>query len=87
MKQKNLIELVKQHHPQLSDTQVRLYLNQAMKDFCRKTEIMRTAYQFDTTADQRFYELPTDIILVEKVHVEDYEIPRLIDTPEKQDLT
>ena len=57
-----------------------------MRDFCRKTEIMRTAYQSDTTADQRFYELPTDIILVEKVHVEDYEIPRLVHTPEKQDL-
>ena len=87
MKQKNLIELVKQHHPQLSDTQVRIYLNQAMKDFCRKTAIMRSAYQFNTTADQRFYELPTDIILVEKVHVEDYEIPRLGSPPEKQDLT
>lgn len=86
MKQKQLIELVKQHHPQLSDTQVRLYLNQAMKDFCRKTEVMRTAYQFDTTADQRFYELPNDIILVERVYVEDYQIPRLINKPEKQDL-
>ena len=87
MKQKQLIELVKQHHPQLSDTQVRLYLNQAMKDFCRKTEVMRTAYQFDTTADQRFYELPSDIISIEKVHVEDYEVPRIVNTPEKQDLT
>ena len=87
MTQKTLIELVKQHHPQLSDVQVRLYLNQAMRDFCRKTRIMKSAFQFDTTADQRFYELPSDIISVNKVHVEDYQIPRLVNSPEKQDLT
>ena len=87
MTQKVLIEIVKQHHPHLSDTQVRLYLNQAMRDFCRRTNIMRSAFQFDTTTDQRFYELPSDIISIEKVHVEDYEVPRIVNTPEKQDLT
>ena len=87
MTQKNLIELVKQHHPQLSDKQVRLFLNQAMRDFCRKTEVARSAFQFDTTADQRYYDLPNDIISVERVHVEGNMIPRLVSKPEKQDLS
>ena len=87
MTQKTLIELVKQHHAHLSDAQIRIFLNQAMRDFCRKTEVARSAYQFDTTEDQRYYDLPNDIISVERVHVEDYMIPRLVDKPEKQDLT
>ena len=87
MTQKVMIELIKQHHSQVSDAQARLWLNQAMKDFCRKTKILESAFQFTTTADQRFYDLPSDIIHVKKVYVEDYQIPRLVAKPEKQDLT
>ena len=87
MTQQVMIELIKQHHNQISNSQARLWLNQAMKDFCRKTKLLESAFQFTTTADQRFYQLPSDIIYVQKVHVEDYKIPRVVNKPEKQDLS
>ena len=64
MTQKVMIELIKQHHGQVSDAQARLWLNQAMKDFCRKTKTLESAFQFTTTADQRFYDLPQDCVKV-----------------------
>ena len=87
MTQKVMIELIKQHHPHISDAQIRLWLNMAMKAFCRKTKVLDGVFQFTTNADQRFYDLPSETIYVQKVHVEDYQIPRLVSKPEKQDLT
>jgi len=85
MTQKQLIELVKQHHPELGETQIRLYLNRALDEFCRKTRILNQLYTFPTVADQRYYNLDDDILEVTRVDYDNYEIPRLAVPPEKID--
>ena len=85
MTQTQLIELVKEHHPKMGDAQIRLYLNRALEEFCRKTRILKTLYTFNTVADRRYYELDENILEVTRVDYDDYQIPRLITAPEKID--
>tara|TARA_R100000664_G_C2697542_1_gene99207 strand:+ start:454 stop:723 length:270 start_codon:yes stop_codon:yes gene_type:complete len=86
MTQTQLIELVKQHHPELGEAQIRIYLNQALDEFCRKTRILKTLYTFNTAVDKRYYSISdTSIIEVTRVDYDNYRIPRLVGRPEKID--
>ena len=38
MTQAQMIEIIQQHHPEMGEAQIRLYLNQALDVFCRKTD-------------------------------------------------
>ena len=85
MTQQQLIETIKQHHPNLSDTQIRIHLNTAMKEFCRKTRVLETLYTFNTVAGKRYYNLDDAIVEVKRVDYDNYQIPRLVGQPEKID--
>jgi len=85
MTQQQLIETVKQHHPNLSDTQIRMYLNTAMREFCRKTRVLETLYTFSTVVGKRYYNLDNNILEVTRVDYDNYQIPRLSGQPEKID--
>lgn len=85
MTQQQLIETVKQHHPNLSDTQIRIHLNTAMQEFCRKTRVLETLYTFNTVAGKRYYNLDDAIVEVKRVDYDNYQIPRLVGQPEKID--
>ena len=85
MTQTQIIELVQQHHPEMGETQIRLYLNRALDEFCRKTRILKTLYTFSTVADKRYYNLDSDVLEVTRVDYDNYEIPRLVTAPEKID--
>ena len=85
MTQTQIIELVQQHHPEMGETQIRLYLNRALDEFCRKTRILKTLYTFPTVANKRYYNLDSDILEVTRVDYDNYEIPRLSNPPEKID--
>jgi len=86
--QRQMIEMVQQHHPDVSETQIRIWLNQAMQEFCRKTRILRgTDTSVTTVADKRWYTLPTDILEVLSVDYDGFRINRLIGTPNERDLT
>lgn len=87
MTQQQLIETVKQHHPEMGETQIRIYLNKALDEFCRKTRALNTLYTFPTVADQRYYDLSDDIIEITRVDYDGYEIPRLVGKPEKTDVS
>ena len=87
MTQQQLIETVKQHHPEMGDAQIRIYLNKALDEFCRKTRVLNTLYTFPTVADQRYYDLDDDIIEITRVDYDGYEIPRLVGKPEKTDVS
>ena len=87
MTQQQLIETVKQHHPEMGETQIRIYLNKALDEFCRKTRVLNTLYTFSTVADQRYYDLSDDIIEITRVDYDGYEIPRLVGKPEKTDVS
>ena len=87
MTQQQLIETVKQHHPEMGETQIRIYLNKALDEFCRKTRVLNTLYTFPTVADQRYYDLSDDIIEITRVDYDGYEIPRLVGKPAKTDVS
>ena len=87
MTQQQLIETVKQHHPEMGETQIRIYLNKALDEFCRKTRVLNTLYTFPTVADQRYYDLSDDIIEITRVDYDGYEIPRLVGKAEKTDVS
>lgn len=87
MTQREMIEQVQQLHPEMGEKQIRMYLTQALKEFCRRTKVLKSAYTFTTTADKRWYGLPDNIIEVNSVDYDGYDIPRYIGTPIKKDLT
>ena len=89
MTQKQLIELVKQHHPKMGDAQIRIYLNRALDEFCRKTRILNDVTTFSTEVDKRLYpinNIDSAINEITRVDYDGYEISRLIGRPEKSDV-
>jgi hypothetical protein len=83
-----IIELVKQHHPHMADTEIRLLANRASDDFCAKTEIIKDSWVIgtdatpdDTTANQRYYTIPAEVLTIREVYLNDVLIPRLIGKP------
>jgi len=87
MTQKQLIETVQQHHPHLGETQIRIFLNKALDEFCRKTRVLKQLYTFPTEDGQRYYNLDDAIVEITRVDYDNYEIPRLVGQPEKMDTT
>lgn len=86
MTQRQMIEMIQQHNPSVSETQARIFLNSALEEFCRKTRILKSAFQFDTVKDQRYYDLDDKVIEVISVDFDGYDIPKLTGRPEKRDL-
>ena len=89
-----MIELVRQHHPHMQDNEIRLLLNRASDDFCAKTEMLKDSYSLgeyvdpdSTTANKRYYSLPSEILTVREVYLNDVRIPRLIGKPIIDDTT
>jgi len=81
MTQKQLIELIQQHHATMGETEIRLALNRAQDDYCAKTELIRETYTQDSVAGQRYYTLDAQILKIIAVQINDVEIPRLIGKP------
>ena len=87
IQQRELIELVQQHHPHMGETEVRKALNDAQREICEESGIMKNWFSITTVADTRFYDLDTDIFEVIRVEITDadgnlFSIPRLTPTPE-----
>jgi|19_taG_2_1085344.scaffolds.fasta_scaffold91850_2 hypothetical protein len=94
MTQEQMIESVQQLFPNLGETQIRIWLNLGLKQFCRKTRILKANFSFNTAANKRYYSLGTDvdstgtIIEVLDVNYDNYQIPRLVGgKPDLEDLT
>tara|TARA_R100001163_G_C5025202_1_gene166928 strand:+ start:135 stop:398 length:264 start_codon:yes stop_codon:yes gene_type:complete len=87
MKQKQLHELIQSHHPEMKEGEIRLRLNNALKEFCRKTRILQGAFKFTTQSGQRYYGLDEKIIEITNVDYDGESIERLSGRPDKRDLT
>ena len=87
MTQNQLIDLIKKQIPAATNTEIRIHLNDALDEFCRKSRILTTSFQFTTVADQRYYDLDSDISEITSVDFDGYDIPRLTGRPEKRDLS
>jgi len=81
MIQKQLIELIQQHHTDIGETELRFALNRAKDDFCAKTEIIVNSWVQTSTAGQRYYPLDSEVLRVKEVQINDVVIPRLIGRP------
>ena len=89
-----MIELVRQHHPHMQDNEIRLLLNRASDDFCAKTEMIKHSFSLgadvdpdNTTANKRYYALPSEILTIREVWLNNVSIPRLIGKPIIDDTT
>jgi len=89
-----IIELVRQHHPQMGESEIRLLANRASDDFCAKTEILKDSFSLgadvesdDTTANKRYYTLPSEVLTIREVYLDNVRIPRLIGKPIIDDTT
>jgi len=89
MTQKELIEIIQQHHPSANETSIRRALNRAQDDFGSKTKMMHVGTDGSATlaADQRYYNLMPDTLEIRRVEINDVEIKRMIDRPAKGDYS
>ena len=46
-----MIELIRQHHPNMADNEIRLLLNRASDDFCAKTELIKHSFSLGVDVD------------------------------------
>ena len=90
---KEMIAWVQKNHPHLGDIEIAKLINFAQDDLCHKTEVL-TDYETDTTvADQRWYDLGSQMVETIKiinVWLTDsdgnyFQIPRLLGDPERHD--
>ena len=68
MKLREMIELVRQHHPNMGNTEIIKLLNRAMDDFSQETRIVKDLYEFDLVKNQRYYKLNPTILEITEVH-------------------
>ena len=87
MTQNQLIDLINKQMPAATSAEIRIPLNDALDEFCRRSRVLTTAFQFTTVADQRYYDLDANVSEVTSVDFDGYDIPRLTGRPEKRDLT
>ena len=81
MNQKEMVELVQQHHPTKGVVEINKMLNRASDSFCAESEINETTLIESSVAGQRYYTLDADIVKIISVEFNDVAIPRLIGKP------
>lgn len=88
MKQKELIEMVQQHHPDSGEVLIRAALNRAQDDFSAKTQIIDAVGTDTLVKDKRYYDLDPGMLELKRVEIDNVVIPRLAGgKPDKGDLT
>ena len=81
-----MVELVKKHHPQLSETEIVSLLNRAKNRFCEETDILKeTDTSLTTTASTLGYTLPTGTLKVYDVYVDTDRAVRVVGRPKVGD--
>tara|TARA_R100000781_G_C4077006_1_gene126445 strand:- start:585 stop:881 length:297 start_codon:yes stop_codon:yes gene_type:complete len=89
-----IIELVRQHHPKMGDTEIRLLANRASDDLCARTELLKDSFSLgadvsadNTVANKRYYTIPSEVLTIREVYLNAVRIPRLIGKPIIDDVT
>jgi hypothetical protein len=89
-----MLELVKQHHPHMGEMEIRYLLNRASDDFCAKTDILKDSFALGATVNpdntvrlKRYYTIPSEVLRIREVYLNDVRIPRLIGKPIIDDTT
>jgi len=84
--QQQLIELVRTHHPAMLENEIRVYLNQAMREFSKKSKILRGVFDKTIANGVRWYQIDDEIVSINLVYFDGERISRLQSPPENQDL-
>lgn len=89
MTQKEMLEIIQQHHPEIGETVIRKALNRAQDDFAAKTKILSVGSDNTdvTVKDQRFYDLPPEALEITRVELDEVSISRMITRPRKGDYS
>jgi hypothetical protein len=89
MKLQEIIDVITKRHPGTSGNQVTRLANRAIQDFCTKTELIEDSFSLDggTVPNQRWYDLPDEIIKIKSIDIDDETAPMLVGRPEKRDIT
>lgn len=87
MKLKEMIEIVKEAHPDVSDNRIIKMLNQANREFCNDSRISNASYIVSggTVKDQTYYSLDTEILSIDDVYIDKERAQRLDYKPDKED--
>jgi len=88
MTQKHLIELIQLHHKDMGEIEIRIRLDNAMREFCRKSRILTSETSFTTVSGQRYYDIKdSNVIEINSVDYNGERIERLVGRPKTRDLT
>ena len=87
MTQKHLIELIQLHHKDMGEIEIRIRLDNAMREFCRKSRILTSETSFTTVSGQRYYDIDSSVVEIESVDYDGERIERLVGRPKTRDLT
>ena len=87
MKLKEMIENIKELHPNVSDQRIIKLLNQANIEFCTDTRVSEASYLISggTVKDKTYYTLDDAIIGINEVYIEGERAQRLEIKPDKED--
>ena len=85
MNQKEMVELIQQHHPSKGVVEINKMLNRASDTFCAESEIVESTLVENSVAGKRYYTLDADIVKVIRVEFNDVIIPRLVGLPRIED--
>ena len=87
MKLKEMIELVKEAHPDITDNRIIKLLNQANREFSNDSRVSDASYIVSggTVVDQTYYTIDTEIIAIEDVYINKERAQRLGYKPDKED--
>jgi hypothetical protein len=83
VKQLEMLELIKQHHPDMGDTEARRLLNRALDNFAAETEIHETVFTQSSLANQRYYPLSDKVLRIKRCMLDNKQIPRLSGIPDE----
>jgi len=95
MKLKEMIDRVRQHHPDMGEVEIIRSLNDALNDFGSRTEMIESVDQFNIAnpsgessfkTGQRVYPLKPHIIKVKSVDYDGKSIKKLLNRPLERDL-
>ena len=84
---KEMIETIKESHPEVSDNRIIKLLNQANKEFCAETRVSEASYTVsgNTVTDKTYYTLDDSIIQIFDVYVDGERAQRISVKPDKED--
>tara|TARA_R110000803_G_scaffold50764_4_gene105207 strand:- start:3817 stop:4125 length:309 start_codon:yes stop_codon:yes gene_type:complete len=81
--QEQMVELVRTHHPDMLENEIRVYLNLALRQFTKDTKLLRGVFTKTIVANQRWYQIDDEIISINLVYADNTLIKRLGSSPEK----